>query len=69
MSELWAPVVSASQELVKLSVVFFGLSLILKGRAAIAWIKRSWSEAHLNVFYYFLDVVFIAPVAARGLSR
>jgi sterol desaturase/sphingolipid hydroxylase (fatty acid hydroxylase superfamily) len=64
MSELWSQVVSASQELVWVSIAFFWLSLILKGKAAIAWIKRSLNEARLNIFYYFLDVALIAPIAA-----
>ena len=64
MTELWSKVVEASQELVWVSVAFFWLSLILKGEAAVAWIKRSWGEARLNLFYYFLDVVLIAPIAA-----
>ncbi len=64
MTELWSKVIDASQELVWVSVAFFLLSLILKGEAAVAWIKRSWGEARLNLFYYFLDVVLIAPIAA-----
>jgi len=37
---------------------------MLKGGAAVAWIKRSWGEARLNLFYYFLDAILIAPIAA-----
>lgn len=64
MTELWSQVVSASRELVWVSAAFFWLSLILKGGAAVAWIKRSWGEARLNLFYYFLEVILIAPIAA-----
>ncbi len=68
MTELWSQVVSASQELIWVSVAFFWLSLILKGEAAVAWIKRSWSEARLNIFYYFTDVILIAPIAALMIA-
>ena len=68
MTELWSQVVSASQELVWVSAAFFWLSLILKGEAAVAWIKRSWSEARLNIFYYFTDVILIAPIAALMIA-
>ena len=68
MTELWSHVVAASRELVLMSVSFFLLSLIIKGEAAIAWFKRSWSEARLNIFYYFLDVILIVPIAALMIS-
>ncbi|MDH3668772.1 MAG: sterol desaturase family protein [Paracoccaceae bacterium] len=68
MTELWLRVVEASQELVWVSIAFFLVSLVIKGRATSEWIKRSWGEARLNLFYYFLDLVLVVPVGALMIA-
>jgi sterol desaturase/sphingolipid hydroxylase (fatty acid hydroxylase superfamily) len=64
MTELWLQIVEASKDLFWVSVTFAWLGFIVKGRTAVAWFKRSWSDARLNIFYYFLDVILVVPIAA-----
>jgi sterol desaturase/sphingolipid hydroxylase (fatty acid hydroxylase superfamily) len=64
LTELWIRLVGASLELAWVSALFLIASFVLRGEAAVDWFQKSWSEARLNLFYYFWDATFIVPIGA-----
>jgi sterol desaturase/sphingolipid hydroxylase (fatty acid hydroxylase superfamily) len=44
------------------AAIYVSLALLVKGRAAVARARSTISETRLNVAWYFLDALFIAPV-------
>ena len=52
-------------QILLLSALFFAwLAVVLKGREAIAAVRRAAAEVRINLSLFFLDVLFVAPVIA-----
>jgi sterol desaturase/sphingolipid hydroxylase (fatty acid hydroxylase superfamily) len=58
----------AVQVLLYSTILFTTIVLAVKGRAAIAAGKRAWPEVRLNLWWYFLDALFVAPVIGLAVT-
>jgi sterol desaturase/sphingolipid hydroxylase (fatty acid hydroxylase superfamily) len=57
--------VTIAAQLLAISVAFFTIIVIIvRGRETIALGKRAVAEVRLNLSWYFLDAIFVAPVIA-----
>src|SRR5437667_11888932 len=64
ISETLQSLTDAAQ-LLAISLVFFTIIVfIVKGRETIALGRRAVAEVRLNLSWYFLDAMFVAPVIA-----
>ena len=50
------------------TALFTFIVLIVKGREAIAAGRRAMSEVRLNLWWYFLDAMFVGPVVALAVA-
>src|SRR5436190_21448469 len=58
-----------AMELLAYSTALFRfIVLIVKGREAIAAGRRAMSEVRLNLWWYFLDAMFVGPVVALAVA-
>src|SRR6266566_4203009 len=64
ISETLQSLTDATQLLAISIALFTVIVFIVKGREMIALGRRAIAEVRLNLWWYFLDAIFVAPVIA-----
>jgi sterol desaturase/sphingolipid hydroxylase (fatty acid hydroxylase superfamily) len=62
IGEAWRSLGDAIQLLAFSAILFTFIVFVVKGDEAIAAGRRAMSEIRLNLWWYFLDAIFVAPV-------
>jgi sterol desaturase/sphingolipid hydroxylase (fatty acid hydroxylase superfamily) len=68
MSETVQSLGVATRMLAYSAALFICIVLVVKGREAIAAGRRAISEIEVNLWWYFLDAVFVAPLVALAVA-
>jgi sterol desaturase/sphingolipid hydroxylase (fatty acid hydroxylase superfamily) len=68
LDETLESVRGATQLLAYSTILFTTIVLIVKGRAAIAGGRRALPEIRINLWWYFLDALFVAPVVGLAVA-
>jgi sterol desaturase/sphingolipid hydroxylase (fatty acid hydroxylase superfamily) len=68
LGEAFQSLGGAAQLLAYSTILFTIIVLAVKGRAAIAAGRRALPEIRLNLWWYFLDAVFVAPVVGLAVT-